>query len=471
MKEQYRYFFFILLFLNASLFGKVKTAKTVVIIGEVVKEFDEQTPCDFQYWASKLENSCKCCLIKKAPEILAQTKTAQEAIDECIAQEKHCNLAIIETLLKQERIADPSRQEALKKLIILLYNHSTVVKEAQSNNITFDAQGNFIESAIPNFLAQAFKDGVLSNPDFKNASCISAQDIISEKGFQTRQLFMVSSTCSGKKSEYVLKEIASGTAEILRLTQSVLIPELTPYVYPNHVSGYPLFIMPTAYISYRYNNKDHYLALMPKSEGIKISSLVELYKRKQISKEKIEKIFYEIGHALAKFHNKFMDEYKNKAKPGTVLTPTIVHGDAHQANIFYDEKTNTVILIDNERIITYLPTTPAWELRYLFFTTFELFTPTTIKKDQPFFNDWIYLTMKSFMKGYMSIYPKHQWKQIINEVLTDLQENKQRYEKYEEPMNRVFNELKKEAEIKPQVKPVFSYYPQAHSPLWARRFA
>jgi hypothetical protein len=257
MKVRFYYFFFILLAFNNSLVTQAKTAKTVVIIGEVAKEFDEQTPCDFQYWASKLENSCKCCLIKRAPDILANIKTAQAAIDECISKKRQCNLEIIETLLQQERIVDPNRQEALKNLIILLYNRSTVVKEARSANITFDAQGNFKEAAIPGFLAQAFKDGVLTNPDFKDASCITAQDIIGEKGFQTRQLFMVSSTCSGQKKDYVLKEIASGTAEILRLTQSVLIPELIPYIFPNYVPGYPLFIMPTAYISYRYNDQDH----------------------------------------------------------------------------------------------------------------------------------------------------------------------------------------------------------------------
>jgi thiamine kinase-like enzyme len=205
---------------------------------------------------------------------------------------------------------------------------------------------------------------------------------------------------------------------------------------------------------------------MPKSEGIKISSLVELYKRKQISREKVEKIFYEIGRALSKFHNKFMDKYKDKAKPGTILTPTIVHGDAHQANVFYDEKTNTVTLIDNERISSYSPNSPAWELKYFFLVTFDLFTSELIKNDQPFFNDWIYITMKSFMKGYMSIYPKDQWEQIVNEVYATMKEDKQRYEKYREAVDKVFNELRKEAEIRPQIKPSFTYYPQTYTPLW-----
>ncbi len=451
-----KFSFIYTLFFSLSLVGA--SPKTVVIIGEVVKEFDDQTPCDFQYWASKLENSCKCCLIKRAPDVIANKKTVQAVIDECITKEKQCDLTVIETLLNQEKISSRDRQQALKKLITLLYDHSVIVKDAKSGTSTFDPQGNFKESAIPAFLEQAFKDGVLTNPDFKSASCITAKDIMSEKGYQTKQLFEVSSTCSGKKKEYVLKEIASGTAEILRLTQSVLVPELDSYINPKYVAGYPLFIMPTAYISYRYNDKDHYLALMPKSEGIKASSAIALYKQKQISLQEVEKMFYEIGRALSLFHKKFMEKYKDKAQPNILLNQTMVQGDAHQANIFYDPITNTVILIDNERIADYSPRSPLWEIQYFFFTTLSLFTSASIKTDKPFMKEWIYLTMKNFMLGYISAYYKEQRTQLVNELYNGMKTDT-RSTPYKDVVDRVFNELQKVAAEKPMptVKPRFAY--------------
>lgn len=436
-----RYIIVNALFFTLFAFPDASTPKTVVIIGEVAKEFNDQTPCDFQYWANKLENSCKCCLIKRTPDLMANKRTAQAIIDECIAK-KQCDLTIIETLLKHEKIADPNREQALKKLIILLYDHSVIVKEVKASNSTFDTQGNFIESAIPSFLAQSFKDEVLTNSDFKTASCMTAKDIISQKGYQTRQLFLVSSTCRGSKQEYILKEISSGTQEILRLIQSVLVPELSPYIYPNHVAGYPIFIMPLAYVSYRYNGKDHYLALMPKSEGIKVDSFVELYQKKQVTTQEVEKAFYEIGRQLSAFHKKFMEKYKNLAKPNILLNQTMVQGDAHQANIFYDKKTNTVILIDNERIQNYSPRPPIWDIQYFFFITLGLFTPAAIKNNKPFLQDWLYLTMKNFILGYISIYDKKQQPQLINELYEGIKAYKDAPQ-YKETIDRVFNELKK----------------------------
>lgn len=418
-------YFFIFLFCSfLSVIQAGNSLKTVVIIGEIVKEFDEQTPCDFQYWANKLENSCKCCLIKRAPELFSNKSNATDIVNECLTSKKQCDVTIINQLIKNDviKLDDEEKEEAYQKLITLLYNSSVIVKEVSSKDIMFDLKGEFQEASISLFLERAFKAGVLTNPDFKSAQCVQAKDIIGEKGYQTKQLFEIISTCSGTNKEYILKEIASQTAEILRLNQSIMVPDLASYIYPNYVPGFPVFIMPNAYLAYRYKDKEHYLALMPKSKGIKLSSLIEKFYNKQIGLDEVLRIFFDVGQAFAAFHKKFMHKYQSYAQQGSILNPTLVHGDAHQANIFFDPKDRQVIMIDNERIKDYSPKKPAWEIKYFFFTTLNLFTPVLIKQDQTFINQWLLLTMRSFIQGYASVYPEHQRAQVFKELYQDMQD-------------------------------------------------
>lgn len=418
--------------------------KTVIVMEDIAQKFDQNSSCDIQQWANKLQNSCKCCLIKKAYEVLSGEASAIKSIEECINEKKECDTGIIDNLLDQAELpdTDENQETILKELLTFLYNQSIIVKEIEPGGTFFDSNGHFKTNFVGQFLEQAFKAGILKEPDFKSSSCITAEDIMKEKGFQTRQLLKVQTTCGSTKKSYILKEIATGPDEILRLTESSIIADLKPYIFPNIIAGYPTFIMPTAYISYRYNDKNHYLSLMPESSGIKLDKLAQMYLEKKISKDMVKKIYYETGKAFSLLHKAFMHKYGN-LQSDKVLKTTLVHGDAHQANIFYDITNNQVIFIDNERIKNYSPKTPSWEIEYFFFTTFALFTPKEVKNNTIFFNDWIYLTTKAFIQGYVSIYERQQKTNALHEIYNELRQDK-RYIQYQEGMEKALQELIKE---------------------------
>ncbi len=65
----------------------------------------------------------------------------------------------------------------------------------------------------------------------------------------------------------------------------------------------------------------------------------------QAAMTRIKHIFYRMGFAMSQLHQKYIDPLHFRAKP---LKKTYTHGDLHSENIFYDDVTDTVTLIDNE---------------------------------------------------------------------------------------------------------------------------
>lgn len=397
--------------------GQDQEVKTVIVIDNVVKEFSTKTSCDLSSWSHKLENACTCCLIKKAAD-LDKGKKPSEILNECL-KSASCDSKIVYELLQKEGITSAKdKEELIRNLIISLYDKSIIIKQIEPINIEFTADGSFTEQSALNFLVRASQEKKLkAGDDFGNSSCLTAKNIMTEKGFQTLQLFLISSECSGKKVDYIFKEIATGTGEIINLQNSFLIPSLVPYLYPEHNEGFPSFILPAAYITYRYQNKDHYMALMLKAPGDLMSSLVRKYKADPTNTLKyISKAYFEVGFAMSNFHKKFMDQFKNLADSKRLLNPTYVHGDAHQSNIFYDENRAMVTFIDNERIASSSPKSPFWDIQYFIFMSMSLFLPPDIKNDGQFLRQWILTSIGSYLIGYISAYPSSVRRQLLTEL-------------------------------------------------------
>jgi len=423
--------------------------KTVISISNIVKDFDKQSSCNGPEWNNNLENACKCCLIKNAAD-LSRGKTATSILNSCLTNHK-CDIKLI---FEAEKIpynqSKPSEDE-IQSLIYKLYQKDIIVKEVSAHTIKLKSNGDFTEEAVIQFLSEASQEKKLKNTAFKKISCLKSTDIITEKGYQTKQLFLVSSTCPEKKEDFIFKEIASGTEEIIRLEKTFIMPELHPYFYPKKVINFPSFIMPSAYMSYVYNNNYHYMSLMPRSPGLLLSSLVKKYKEKSISQPDVEKAYYETGLALSNFHKHFMSKFKDKQQPNTLLNPTLIHGDAHQGNIFYDKDSNQVIFIDNERIASESPKNAFKDISYSLLITYKLFTPSDIKNDTKFFNNWILLSAKNFLKGYIDAYDMILREKLLNELIakfgneSDMGQNLyQEYKKYQPIFDKIFDELKSE---------------------------
>ncbi len=406
---------------------KINSApKTVVLIDDIVKEISQEDfKCDINLWANKIENACKCCLIKFAPEITGIETSAQEIIKTCTnPNKKRCDIDLINRLEKENKLyAFKTPDEKLKKLIEILYKKSIIVREIHPHNITFNQMGYFATpESVAKFLAQAYNENKISNPSFKSADCINITDIMGQKGYQTSQLFVVESACDITPKKYILKEIASKTKEIARLENSSLIKALYPFIYPKREPNFPTFLFPIAYISYSYNNTDHYLSLLDMAPGVLLSNLIIKYKNNEISQEDIKHIYYKVGFSISRFHQRMSYHFKNDNQYDNImLKPTYVQGDAHQANIFYDKDQDQVIFIDNEKIAAddnnnKPPKDPYYDIRKFFFTTLQMFTPENIKNDRNFINKWLKITISNFLKGYIDVYKEESRTQLLSEL-------------------------------------------------------
>lgn len=278
---------------------KFDFTETVISIGNIVERFDKDSTCDVEHWANQLENSCKCCLIKNAP-LIDKGKKPSEILKICL-DKSHCSKSVIKEMYKQEKISPKDKEKSLGELISHIYNKSIIVSEVPPLDIKFKSNGNLTEEGVKQLLAQAYKENKLKDEHFRSASCLSAQDMISKKGYETLQLFSVDSNCLKEQVRYILKEMKSGRSEIISLRKSSSISAVKPYIYPNIVSGFPTFIFPFAFLSYTYGDKFHYLSLMLRAPGILVSTLSSLYKENKISKDEVKEIFYEIGRSLRIF--------------------------------------------------------------------------------------------------------------------------------------------------------------------------
>lgn len=388
--------------------------KTVISIAHIVKEFDKNTTCQVQEW-KELENSCKCCLVKYAPQ-LDFGKKPEDVLNICFNKEQ-CNQKEIQGILNKYKISSPNKTQNLLDLITKLYDISIIIKTVSSKDIKFNNDGSFTESSVVNFLAQAYNEHKLLDRNFKDTSCLKATNIMKEKGFNTKQLFLVRSTCSNQQQDYIFKEsITGGYNEVINLQKSLVIPALAPYIYPHEVNNFPSFILPEAYVAYKYNNKEHDMALMIKASGVILSSLVKSYKNNEVTKSDVEHAFYETGLSISSFHKTLMAQFKNLATPKKLLNPTYIHGDAHQSNIFYDKDKNHVTFIDNERLQD-APKDPFIDIQYVLLMTYKLFTPENIKLDKNFMSEWLTLTIEQFLTGYIDAWHINQRKMLLEEII------------------------------------------------------
>lgn len=387
--------------------------KVLINIDNIVREFDATTSCDISAWANELSNACKCCLFKRVPQMGSGPgqKTAEAVVAECI-NEEYCTQELINSLQTSTESTD------LKTALYQLYNTSIVIKKMSKDRITFDAQGNLTEQGAKTLLEKAFKEGKLFDQNFKSVTCIKIQDISAEKkGLHTLQLFLINSNCL-KPQSYILKEMADKYTETRKLANFFGLKQLDDIIWPRYSKDYPALAIPFAFL--QYNN--HYLSLALKAEGVELEKFVVNYflNPSPENKQKVKQAYFDVGYVLSKFHQRFM---KNK---NDILGLTVVHGDLHHRNIFYDTTTRRVILIDNELMPDSFekPQSPMRDIAYLIFSPNH---PSLIPKSiatKVKAGSWIQLIIAPFLKGYISAYSKKDWPLLFNKLAAGIKEYK-----------------------------------------------
>lgn len=422
---------FLILYINAFFLivpTSILAEKFVVTVDHLVKEIDEEaTGCSLEGWGGTIDNTCMCCLLKKATSVSSGKISAMSVVDECLKKNKKCDEASLRSLKQRSGIKE-NDEEAFRKLIKYIYNTSIVVKPIKTGDVIFDKQGNFTPAALAQFFELAFKEGKLPYPEFKNAKCLSVRDMVEQKAeatWGTLQLFSMQSTCvPNKKSSYIIKEMARPIEEVFRLVRGEKSKDLEPFIFPNKVPGYPIFIFPISYLSYNYKGTKHQLALMNRSPGVQLATFTKAMKANPNDKAIIRgtsKAYFRLGVQLARFYKRYMGHIK----PGT-LGKTIIHGDLHYLNIFYDHE--DIYFIDNERVANSIPNYKdiSTDLGYLLMKSLmvsEIYNKNFLVNFPA--KQWFEVMLPAFISGFLSTYPADEVKSIFHELLKRIESYKE----------------------------------------------
>jgi len=307
--------------------------------------------------------------------------------------------------MEDAKLSISEESESNTRLALELLSASQQVQNYQEATVNLteellDDKEHFKDSqALIVFLEQTASEGKISeNFKFIKYACELSEEL-RISGFWSAQLFLV--ICENG-SQYVIKEIKQYDRikdEINNLQTASKDSRMQKFIYPNETNNLQ-FIFPLSYLSCFSKNQEHNLVIMPKAQG---KSLLKKMLKFGMSSDASNKIIafigaahFDLGWTMAKF-------YKDQ---GT-LDSTVVHGDLHNGNIFYDPKFRLIILIDNELVNVALrkPCDISIDLGTLFvaspffisFTFKDFFEKINLER-------WYTIVLTSFMFGFMSTY-------------------------------------------------------------------
>lgn len=284
------------------------------------------------------------------------------------------------------------------------------------NISALDAWGNLTQDSIKVLLAQAYESGALYDSFFQDTQSLNIRNIkAQEQGRYTEQLFFIEASDSDHaQSRFILKGLP-GDSEIESLMLSAKHELLAPLTYPSQQEGYPQFIFPIAYFSYKDQyGKTHHLSLMPVASGYKVVSLRNTFIGKSTDAERaqmrrlVSETYFQIGAQMARFYRRFAMSKQYLVPMGTR------HGDFHPGNIFYDPVTKKVTLIDNDQVSKTLGRAEC---------VWRDFLPliTKLKRNEPMddhmYSIWFAASAPSFIIGFLSAYPASDQVKVLKELM------------------------------------------------------
>lgn len=396
--------------------GYTKNDPEVLDINKSVKIINNQHDCSANNWNNNPEEACQCCLTYGEGRF-GEEQTADQIIDYCSKHSKQCNANSIDNIKRKYNAQNMSSDDFLNTL----YENTTVVHKMAVSPSLLKSDGNLTENGLANILAQAYSEGILKNKDFNDKQCLTIKNLGSGSGYNTVQLFLVSSTCSPSTQPllYIVKESRKGLTESTNLKKIEEFPGMQDIIAPKVIKGFPTISLPFFYFSYHPKHQNiHYIATMPAAKGAVLFDLLNEFRDDQSQKnaERIKKAYHILGVELGNFHKKFM-----KPVPGKKLGATVAHGDLHVHNIFYDEQTGHFTFIDNETMVRCFDKlkVPKIDFMRLIFPPFSSNDTIyqfkeIIKGVKP--GTYLNITLTPFIKGYLSAFNPQDRKQLLQDL-------------------------------------------------------
>ncbi|MFZ5954638.1 MAG: hypothetical protein ACOYT8_06095 [Candidatus Dependentiae bacterium] len=385
----------------------------LVNINGIVRQINPQSSCAVDQWGNSAENSCKCCIVKYKSSPEGQNKSGSYILDHCI-KEGQCTKELINSIKQKENMAGLSDDQFVNRL----FNNIIVIDRVNFNQSKL-VNGKFTENSLLEFLVQAYKEEKLPFVEFSNINCLKAKNLYKgggASGFQTSQLFLVTSTCNsqGPAQQFIVKGIAKGMREAKALERLKNYPGIAPLISPNVIDGFPSLSIPIAYFVYPYQNTQNYISKMPLAPGKQFIDYIEDYKQNpsEQNKQRLARAFQILGKELANFQKRFMEP-----SPNQILGKTLAHADLHWLNMFYDEKRGHFTFIDNETMEGSLQ-----NRRDAYIDIVQIFFFPQLGG---LFSDWLKglnqnefykMATTNFVEGYISTYPDNQKLALIKEL-------------------------------------------------------
>jgi hypothetical protein len=380
-----------------SSLGALAQDKSVLAkISGTIIELKQASQCNLSQWKGKITDACQCCLIYYHES---------NNITEC-TKNKQCNESSLAALKSQYG----------EKFLETLIQNNLIIKPIKIDNSLLAADGSVIKLA--QLLSQAFKENKIINKAFSSENCMQVKNLGKGGGYNTLQLFLVSSTCSGKEENYIIKEPRDGVHEAQQLSLVAESPKLKDLAVPKITPGLPSLALPVGFLSYSKDKKTHDLVIMPAALGADLASLILKFKKNQSKENRdlLSSAFLKLGEELGQWHKQNM-----KTTGTNRLGKTVVHGDFHPFNLFYDANKNHFTFIDNESIATSLkePGDVSTDIIKLFFMPFSINTDYAQFRDLIDGIDlktWFDISLKNFITGYRKSYAKNEQSKVLQEL-------------------------------------------------------
>lgn len=275
-----------------------------------------------------------------------------------------------------------------------------------------DHNGHLTEESVKHFLVSALEQKQL--PAFSDTECLNVKNIMNDKGAFTDQLFVIESSCDGcfslecETQQFILKGVVQAN-EINKLNTASTYAPLLPVIYPNRQANLPQLNFPFYFLSYEYGGKRHRLSLMYKAPGQSILTYLRQFLRDPGNRhihDTIVQCYIDVGRAMANFYKKYTAHARSKSLPHG-----IIHGDFHVGNIFYDQKTRQVTLIDNASMAHSIrePGDCRNDIAVLLVGLLHLL-PEHVR------GKWRDITIPNFCTGFLSTYPPAEQSGISKEL-------------------------------------------------------
>lgn len=198
-----------------------------------------------------------------------------------------------------------------------------------------------------------------------------------DKGIHTGQLFAISvnRVCFQEQQKskkphwqklYILKESHKGKEELCNLNTVKLSSLGAEYRStealmhePHAPHSMALIAFEDVHFKLKINHEKRFFSLLQSAQGKSLHDHLLAFAQKlnrpdqDIEKTMLEltrmrKIFYRVGFSISKLHQKYSRDDINRIK---LLGKTFTHGDFHAQNIFFDDASDNVTLIDNETFV------------------------------------------------------------------------------------------------------------------------